>query len=199
MAGDALLAAPVLRPGGRGRELYLPAGVWYDYWTGERVTGGRLLWAEAPLDRVPLYLRGGSVIPSTEAMNYVGEKAWDPLCFEVYPDAAGAAAGSLYEDDGVSPAYRDGGFRRTAVSCGRSAEGGVQLRLDAPAGRYAPGTRQFEFTVHGTAGIAAVTIDGRPLTALPAGDGAMGWWRDDAGAVHVRIADDSQAHVIQLR
>ena len=199
MVGDGLLAAPVQRPGVRGREVYLPGGRWYDFWTAAPVEGGRLTWADAPLDRLPLFVRGGSVIPSTDAMNFVGEKAWDPVRFDVYPDAAGAAAGSLYEDDGVSPAYRQDGFRRTTVSCARTAEGGAQLRLDAPTGRYEPGARHFEFTEHGTAGVAGVTLDGQPLAVLPAGDGAAGWWRDDAGAVHVRIADDSRAHIIKLR
>ena len=199
MVGDTLLAAPVLRAGGRGREVYLPAGRWYDFWTAKQVEGGRLFWVDAPLERVPLFVRGGSVLPSTEAMHYVGEKPWDPVRFDVYPAAAGAAAGSLYEDDGVSPAYRQGIFRRTAVSCSRDAEGGMRLVVAAPAGRYDPGARHFEFTVHGSAAVAAVMLDGRPLAVLRAGDNAVGWWRDDAGTVHVRIADDSQAHLIKLR
>ena len=198
MAGDALLAAPVLQPGVRGREIYLPAGVWYDYWTGEPVAGGRLLWAEAPLDRVPLYVRGGSVVPTTEPMDFVGEKPWDPVCFDVAPDAHGAAAGSLYEDDGVSFAHRDGAFRRTAVEFEPDA-GGARLSLSAPTGRYAPGPRSLEFMIRAANSFHTATVDGHPLGQLAAGAAGAGWWRDAAGALHVRLADDAQPHVVTFR
>jgi alpha-glucosidase len=200
MVGDALLAAPVLAAGGRGREVYLPAGRWYDFWTAKPVEGGRLFWVDAPLERVPLFVRGGSVIPSTRAMHYVGEKSWDPVRFDVYPDAQGSAGGSLYEDDGVSFAHRQGMFRRTTVSCSRDAEGGMRLAVGAPAGRYDPGPRHFEFMVHGVPS-PAVMLDGKELAVLPAGDsaGANGWWRDESGALHLRLADDAQAHVLAFR
>jgi len=198
MAGDALLSAPVLRPGVRGREVYLPAGPWYDYGSGQTVPGGRLLWTEADLDRLPLYVRGGSILPSTEAMDFVGQSPWDPVRFDVYPDAQGAAAGSLYEDDGVSPAYRDGAFRRTAVTYA-AEPGGARLTVAAPEGRYAPGPRRFEFTLHAAPAVAAVSLDGHPLPRLAAGAGGDGWWPDAAGALHVRLADDAQAQVLTFR
>ncbi|HTT55691.1 MAG TPA: TIM-barrel domain-containing protein [Opitutaceae bacterium] len=198
MAGDALLSAPVLRPGVRGREVYLPAGPWYDYWSGQPLSGGRLLWAEADLDHLPLYVRGGSVLPSTEAMDFVGAKPWDPLLFDVYPGADGTAAGSLYEDDGVSPAYRDGAFRRTAVTYA-AGSGGARLTLGAPEGRYAPGTRHFEFTLHAAPAATSVALDGRALPRLAPGAGGDGWWPDETGALHVRLADDSQVHALTFR
>ena len=199
MVGDALLAAPVLRPGVRGREVYLPAGPWYDYWTGERIAGGRLLWVEAPLERVPLFVRGGSVLPSTDPMHYVGEHAWDPVRFDIFPDDQGGAAGTLYEDDGVSPAYRQGAFRRTAVNCSRGADGGWRVVLPAPAGHYEPGPRHLELAVHGAAAAAAVTLDGQALAARTEADATAGWWRDATGVMRVRLADDARPHEIQFR
>ncbi len=197
MVGDALLAAPVLLPGVRGREVYLPGGRWFDFWTAAPVEGGRLFWADAPLERVPLFVRGGTILPSTEPMDYVGEKPWNPVRFEVYPDANGAAAGSLYEDDGVSPAYRDGACRRTAVSFATSP-GGARLTLAAPAGRYQPPARDFEFIVHA---VAATTVsrDGKPFPHLSGGEDRLGWWGDESGALHLRVTDDAHPHVFDFR
>jgi alpha-glucosidase len=198
MVGDALLAAPVLREGARGREVYLPAGRWYDYWTGSATSGGATHRADAMLDQMPLFVRGGSVIASTEPMNHVGEKPWDPMRFDVYPDDSSAAAGSLYEDDGLSPAYRSGAFRRTSVDYAR-AGGGARLDLAAPSGSYRPGPRTLEFVIHGNQAVASVSLDGRPLAELRDGEAGAGWMRDASQAVRVRFADDSQPHSIAIR
>jgi alpha-glucosidase (family GH31 glycosyl hydrolase) len=80
-------------------------------------------------------------------MNYVGEKSTDPLTFEIYPDAQDSARTSLYEDDGVSPAYRDGVERRTTVTYRRS-----EIDVSAPTGTYQPGPRNLVFAVHPTTG-----------------------------------------------
>ena len=144
MIGSDLLVAPILRPGLTARLVYLPAGTWYDYWTGQKIPGGRMVHAEAPLEQVPLYVRGGAIIPMGPEMNYVGEKATDPITFEIYPDGQGKAEAALYEDDGVSPAYRNGVFRRTGVKYA-----GGQVEVSAPSGSYQPGARKFVFSVRG--------------------------------------------------
>jgi len=102
------------------------------------------LLVEAPLETVPLFVRGGAIIPMGPEMNYVGEKPADPVSFEIYPDAAGRAAGFLYEDDGVSPAYASGVVRRTTI-----AYAGGEISVGEPGGSYQPKPRNFVFTVHG--------------------------------------------------
>lgn len=148
MVGGDLLVAPILNPGSTGRLVYLPNGTWFDYWTGRQIAGGRMIHAEAPLETVPFYVRGGAIIPMGPEMNYVGERATDPLTFEIYPDAQGNARTSLYEDDGVSPAYRNGVERRTNVTYHAS-----QIDVSA-TGSYQPGPRKMHFVVH--------PDDGRP-------------------------------------
>jgi|HubBroStandDraft_1064217.scaffolds.fasta_scaffold04672_3 alpha-glucosidase len=143
MVGSDLLVAPILKPGLTGRLVYLPKGTWFDYWTGQQVAGGRMVHAEAPLETVPFYVRGGAIVPLGPEMNYVGEKATDPLTFEIYPDAQGSAQVTLYEDDGVSPDYRNGVERRTTVTY-RPGE----LNVGAPTGSYQPGPRNLVFEVH---------------------------------------------------
>ena len=104
-----------LAAGRGGRHVYLPEGVWIDYWTGARHAGRTTLRVAAPLETVPFFVRAGAVIPMGPEMSWVGEKALDPLTFEIYPDERGQARGVLYEDDGTSPAYLTGAVRRTEI------------------------------------------------------------------------------------
>ena len=187
MVGAALLAAPVVRENERARDVYLPAGRWYDFWTGAALDAtGDLRRVEAPLERLPLFVRGGSIVPSTVAMNHTGEKPWDPLRFDIYPDADGTAAGSLYEDDGRSPAYLRGDFRRTTLSL---AGGRLSMGLE---GNYRPPARELEFILHTAGAIKAVVVDGQPLPA-PA------WSRDEHGTLTVRLPDDARGRIIEFR
>ncbi len=93
LLGEALLVAPVLAPGARERSLHLPAGEWYDFWSGERLAGGRQVTLQAPLERIPLLVRAGSLLPLEEAGRMV---------FRLY---AGEGTSALYLDagDGYGP------------------------------------------------------------------------------------------------
>jgi alpha-glucosidase len=145
MIGEDLLVAPIVKPGLTERLVYLPKGIWYDYWTDKKYSGGTMVRVAAPLEMVPMFVRGGAVIPLGPEMNYVGEKPVDPVTFVVYPDDKGAATATLYEDDGLSPAYKQGAFRRTTINVTRSA-GGYLVALN-PVGRYIPGPRKFTIVI----------------------------------------------------
>jgi alpha-glucosidase len=108
--GDALLVAPVLSPAGAGRGVYLPRADWYDFWTGEVHQGPNDVPAHAPLDVLPLYARGGRVIPMGPVMQYADELAPEILDLHIFP---GNGTSWLYEDDGHSTAYADGVRRVT--------------------------------------------------------------------------------------
>jgi alpha-glucosidase (family GH31 glycosyl hydrolase) len=73
----------------------------------------------------------------------------DPMTFNIYPDDKGSASATLYEDDGVSPAYKQAGFRRTNISVKRAGLG-YMVSTGAPQGSYNPGTRKFTFVVQST-------------------------------------------------
>ena len=86
---------------------YLPKGTdWYDFWTNQRYKGGRHVTLETTLDRVPMFVRAGSILPLGPEMQYVGEKAWDDLELRIYPGADGAF--TLYEDEGDGYQYEQG-------------------------------------------------------------------------------------------
>jgi alpha-glucosidase len=157
MIGDDLLVAPILKPDFTRRLVYLPSGIWYDFWTDKQYSGGKMISADAPLDTVPMFVRGGAIIPMWPEMNYVGEKPADPVTFAIFPDAAGHAAATLYEDDGVSPAYKNQLVRRTTLTVSKSGQG-FRVEVGAPVGNYQPGARKFRFVVKPFAQMAPVTV-----------------------------------------
>ena len=86
---------------------YLPKGaLWYDFWTNQTYKGGQNVTLQTSLDRVPMFVRAGSILPLGPEMQYVGEKAWDNLEIRVYPGADGSFV--LYEDEGDSYNYEKG-------------------------------------------------------------------------------------------
>jgi alpha-glucosidase len=157
MIGNDLLVAPVLKPDVIRRLVYLPSGTWYDYWTNKKYEGGTMISADAPLETVPMFVRAGAIIPTGPALNYVGEKPFDPISFNIYPDDKGSASVTLYEDDGVSPAYKQNGFRRTAVYAKRVL-GGYTVNIGLPDGSYNPGPRKFSFLVKPAAQRKVITV-----------------------------------------
>jgi alpha-glucosidase/alpha-D-xyloside xylohydrolase len=104
--GRDLLVAPVVEKGARSRRLYLPAGTWYEWWTGEKVEGNR--WIERPVDlaTVPLYVRAGAIIPLDPVRQHTSQAVTEPTTLRVYPGANGTF--TLYDDDGQSLGYRAG-------------------------------------------------------------------------------------------
>ncbi|WP_423605600.1 TIM-barrel domain-containing protein [Sphingomonas sp. MS122] len=113
--GPALLVTPVTQFKARSRDLYLPAGTdWFDLDTGKRERGGRTVKVDAPAERIPVYVRAGSIIPTGPVMQYVDEKPDAPLTILIYPGADGSF--SLYEDDGRSHRFEKGGFSRIPFS-----------------------------------------------------------------------------------
>ncbi|HUI43330.1 MAG TPA: glycoside hydrolase family 31 protein [Terriglobia bacterium] len=106
MFGPALLVSPVTEPGATSRSVYLPAARWYDFWTGKTAEGGRALEAPAPLDRIPLYVRAGSIVPLGPDLQYAAEKPADPIELRVYRGAD--ASFTLYEDEGDTYDYEKG-------------------------------------------------------------------------------------------
>lgn len=141
MFGPAFLVAPVTAFRARSRPVYLPAGaLWYDFYSGRSMHGGWTVEAAAPYERMPLFVRAGSIVPVGPAIQHTAEKAADPITLHVYTGADGSF--SLYEDDGVSRQYLGGAFSRIPV---RYEEASRTLTIGAREGSL-PGmlaTRRF--------------------------------------------------------
>ena len=92
---------------------YLPKGAkWYDFWTNKQYNGGQHVTLETSFDRVPMFVRAGSILPLGPEMQYVGEKSWDNLELRIYPGADGSFL--LYEDEGDSYNYEKGAYSTIA-------------------------------------------------------------------------------------
>jgi alpha-D-xyloside xylohydrolase len=114
MFGPAFLVAPVTEFKARSRDVYLPAGAdWYDFATGALAKGGQAIKADAPRERMPLFVRAGSIVPTGPAVQWTGEQPDGPIVLHVFTGADGAF--SLYEDDGITPGYKSGKFARVPV------------------------------------------------------------------------------------
>jgi alpha-D-xyloside xylohydrolase len=130
--GSAFLVAPVTSFKARSREVYLPAGAtWYDFETGKAHAGGQAIKAEAPLSRMPLFVKAGAIVPTTDVQQYVGEKPNLPITLVIYTGKDGKY--ELYEDDGLSMAYKRGAYSRIPVA------------FDNATGRVTIGARSGKF------------------------------------------------------
>jgi alpha-D-xyloside xylohydrolase len=106
MYGPAFLVNPVTDPAATARQVYLPETKWYDFWTGVAVEGGRTINATAPLDRLPLYVRAGSILPLGPDEEWSTEKPADPIELRIYRGANGDF--TLYEDENDNYDYEKG-------------------------------------------------------------------------------------------
>jgi alpha-D-xyloside xylohydrolase len=113
--GPDLLVAPVYTEGATSREVYLPAGAdWYDFNSGYRHAGGVTIEADAPLARMPLFVRAGAIVPTGPAIQHSGEGLHAPLTLNVFTGADGSFG--IYEDDGLSYGYERGEWSRIPVT-----------------------------------------------------------------------------------
>lgn len=110
LLGAHLMAAPVYRPGVEYRAVYLPEGVWHDWWTGERHNGNQHILVNAPLERMPMFVKAGAIIPMQPVMQYIDEFSIDQIRLRIW---SGNGEFTLYEDDGHSFDYRSNQWIKT--------------------------------------------------------------------------------------
>ena len=199
LAGDAFLVAPVDSDTEVRDGIYLPAGPWTDYWTGKAYQGPTGSTAtRAPLDRLPLFVKGGSIVP----MWPKGTTSWETRT-HARPrpvPAAAVSAFTLYEDDGVTRAYQGGAYatQQVRMAAPTSGTGTVTVDVGASTGAYAgkPSSRSYEFSVHLSAAAQAVTVAGQTLPRLStrsAYDSASSGWFYADGILWIKAGARSTA------
>lgn len=162
--GDALYVVPVQHPGESGCFFYVPPGRWYSYWNDKPASdSGAEAWVQTPISHIPVFVRGGSVVPRWPVQQYVGEMAAPPCTLDLWwaPDFAWESL--LYEDEGDGTAYRRGEFllhRFHYEAQGRSMALGHQV-----TGHMAPLRRHFMLALHALPATASpnLFVDGMPL------------------------------------
>lgn len=154
--GPSILVSPVTQQGATSRPVYLPAAAgWYDFWTGERLHGDRRIQAQAPLDRIPLYVKAGSILPLGPEVEYAMQATDSPLTLRIYRGAN--AIFNLYEDEGDTYNYEKGAHSMIPISWDEATS---TLTVGARQGSY-PGmsaTRSFRVMLAGPGqGVGAQT------------------------------------------
>lgn len=183
MLGDALLVAPVLEAGAVRRRIYLPEGEWYDYWTNELLTGGQYITIPAPLERLPLFVRAGTVLPHWPVISHIGEKEPDTLIYRVYP---GEFETVLYEDQGEGLEFENGNYRWVYVTCAwDDSKLIINRRI---AGRYVPAYKTIKVEVVG--------FDEEPQQVRVDRQGAPLWFYDD-GLLELTIDDFQRIEIMR--
>lgn len=156
--GKNLLVAPVVEKSATTRRVYLPPASWFDFWSGERIEGGREIERPVDLETLPLYIRAGSILPMGPVKQFVDEKVDGPLIVSLYPGAD--ASFLLYEDDGISFNYRKGDWMGVEMNWDDTRQ---TLRM-----ALAPGSRMLSSEPQAIsvqlAGITKnVSFNGRPI------------------------------------
>jgi len=191
--GEELLVAPVTQPGADSRELVLPPGQWRDFYDPQTVfEGGQTITYPAPLDRLPLLVRSGSILPLRPYAPSIAAGTNDSLSLRIYPGAA-AASFTLIEDDGESESYRNGELARTTFTYRRQGRVG-QLSCSATAGSFRGmnDQRRLQLEIYESERPERVSINEEPLEWRY--DEAAGCLRIDAG-----LLEKSEEQVVTLR
>ncbi len=116
--------------------IYLPKGNWFDFWSGEKFTGGRQISHTFPDNRAGLiFVREGAIIPMQQEMQYNGEKSLDTLNLKIYPKRGGLSTYTMYEDDGSTYAYEDGKISETCFEC-TEKNGNIHFMIKPVKGAY---------------------------------------------------------------
>jgi alpha-glucosidase (family GH31 glycosyl hydrolase) len=203
MFGEHLLVSPVVEQGQSAKNIYLPAGHWFDYASGRAYEGGRTIhyaldaktWSD-----IPLFVREGAIVPMQTPVDYVGQRPLREVEVEVFP-AERRTSFPYYDDDGETYAYEQGGYFLQTLAAQRAGQGAT-VELAAPEGGYRPALAWYLLKVHGMAA-GAVDAAGQALPesasldALRTRDGE-GWARgsDRFGPVTwVRVAAGRARHI----
>ena len=157
--GRDILVAPVVEQGARSRNVYLPAGGWYDFWTEQPHPGGQEITRAVDLATLPLFVRAGAIIPLGPVLQYSDEPSDGALTLTVYPGADGRAG--IYEDDGHSLGYRRGQWSRLLLEWDDAARR-LTIRPDS-AGALAPAHRPVTVRVAGESGSRQLIYQGNQL------------------------------------
>jgi alpha-D-xyloside xylohydrolase len=161
MLGERLMLAPVAEPDVTSREVILPQGTWHDFWSAESYQGGGQIEYPAPLDRLPILVRGGTILPMGPKLAHIpDDHCFDQLQLHLWPPYPAECV--LYDDDGCSRAYQRGEFSTTRVTAEQTGDG-LHVRIAAAEGNFAGQvkSRQIELVLHRAPAPARLVINGQ--------------------------------------
>lgn len=195
MFGSDILVAPVLRAEVKARGVYLPAGDWYDYWTGERRRGGRGMVVPVTLASIPIFIRAGSFIFGQPVVQHTGEMPGKPLIVTLFPGTFSERW--FYEDAGNGFAYRRGEYSRRRFSA-RSDAAGLTISVGRPEGSYRAPARPMIVSIR-MSEASSVRIAGAAIDRVDNLDAAKWGWTAKDGVLLVKFPDRYEATEIRIQ
>ncbi|CAM5180988.1 glycoside hydrolase family 31 protein [Alishewanella longhuensis] len=206
--GDAFLVAPVTEPGVRSWPVHLPKGVWFDFFTGERIEGGAVVTRPVNLDTIPVLVKAGSFIPMTDAIERTRDYHSKALTLHYYADASvSESQGELFEDDGVTvDAVAKGQYELLRFAASQQQKQ-LTLNFSREGGDYTgrPASRDLTLVLHNQRGKARkVYLDGRyiPIVAQPqrfARGQNIAWYDKANKQLHIKVPLTAETKQLQLR
>jgi alpha-glucosidase len=201
LLGSHMLVAPILEEGAVSRKVYLPEGIWYDLWTGTRIEGKGTLTVDAPLDRMPIFLRAGAIIPTGHAIQHTGEDQGDVIVW-VYPGVD--SEGFLFEDDGITEECP----KALTQFILHSTDESLLLTVQEREGDWTPPDRALIFEIRGVSKLPSdIVIDGKSVISRESQklkqtisklSQPTKLWNYDAllETLRVRLHDDGMTHTV---
>lgn len=207
MFGDYLLVSPVVGKEQKSKQIYLPEGVWTDYFRGQTYTGGQTItysindetWTD-----MPIFIKQGAIIPSQEVMNYVSEKDIEIVEVDVFPSTQ-LSEFTYYDDDGQTYNYESSDYFKQKITAQDLGGSGYQVSIEEATGAYTPNVQSYMLKLHGKAAtdvsnnLAAVTYYNSYNDLKQASGSGWATGQDIYGPVtYVKVtAAETNAQVIQ--
>ena len=161
MFGKSLLVAPVVEPGVTQWNVYLPKSTtWYDFWTGKKFQGGQTITTPSPQDKIPVFVKAGSIVPMGKYLQYASEKAMDTLEIRIYTGANGTF--TLYNDEGDNYNYEKGKYTSIPFDWNDQNQ---TLTVDRQKGAYAGAVKKYVFNIVWVSEEKGIGIDISPRRA----------------------------------
>ena len=161
MFGKSLLISPVTEGGVSEWKVYLPENEsgWYDWWTGEKLDGGQYIQAKVDIETIPVYVKGGSIIPTGPQKQHVAEKSDEPVVINIYP--GDDASFTLYEDEGVNYNYEKGAYSNIEMDWDDESR---TLTIEKREGSFTGMQKNRKFTVNLMGQTKTVDYNGKEVT-----------------------------------
>jgi alpha-glucosidase len=200
LCGDSLLAAPIYTQGATTRVVYLPwPDDWYYYPTGTKYAGGQTVTVNAPLGTLPLFVRGGAIIPMGPSMQYANQFQPGYLDVNCWPD--GNSSFTLYEDAGDGWDYTNGVYAMTSFTSSQTTSNWI-FTLGARQGSYNPysaGTRTLHIYVNNPQAVQDVLLNGTPIGQVSGTNSAApGWLVNTNGQLVVLVSETGTQQTVEV-
>jgi alpha-glucosidase len=169
LLGEHLMICPVVEKDAKSRKIVLPEGDWHDFWSERTWEGHVSIEYPAPLDRLPILVRGGTILPMGPVLQNIPDNhTFDHLEFHIWPPFP--AEGIFFDDDGHSTAYQNGGFSRTRLRA-EQRDNKVVIRVSAAQGQFPEQVekRRVDIILHRAGDVESARVNGvnAPVSSQP--------------------------------